>query len=202
MNKAESTKTSPWKKESYQWLAILLVAATLYASGWHTEVIGRLQSILLFTGLFEPATVSPPPAGQTTADYRLSMLSLDGEFHQLKEFEGQTIFMNVWATWCPPCIAEMPNIQKLYDEMPSGDIRFVMLSIDEDPDKVQSFIERKEFTFPVYILSGGLPRSFQSPVVPTTYVIAPDGRIVMKHEGMASYHSEEFQAYLLSISDE
>lgn len=80
----------------------------------------------------------------------------------------------------------MPNIQKLYtDFQDAEDIVFVMLSLDEDPEKARAFMERKEFTMPVYFLAGRQPGVYNSTIVPTTYVISPDGYIVTEKRGMA-----------------
>jgi thiol-disulfide isomerase/thioredoxin len=110
------------------------------------------------------------------------------------------IFLNIWATWCPPCIAEMPNIQRLYEKVGSDDIAFVMLSVDEGGmDKVQKFIQKKGFTFPVYLPDGPLPRAFQSPAIPTTFILSPEGRIVARQEGMAEYDTQEVREFLQSM---
>ncbi|SMO63858.1 TlpA family protein disulfide reductase [Gracilimonas mengyeensis] len=196
--KNKSSKKTALKKELIQWAVILLVAAGLYATGYHAEVIGRLQSVLLYTGILQPDTDASIVHGQT-ADYNMPLLTLDGDRTSLAEFEGKTIFLNFWATWCPPCIAEMPNIQSLYEKVHSKDIVFVMASLDEEPQKARDFVARKGFTFPVYsVLSK--PRSYDSSVVPTTYVIAPDGSIMMEHQGMAKYDTKEFTEFLKAIS--
>lgn len=202
MNKEKDPKKFSWRKELAQWGAILLVGATLYATGLHTEVIGKLQSVVLYTGIFQPDVEDEYPAAFNRANYNLNLIPFNDENITLERFRGKTIFLNIWATWCPPCIAEMPNIQKLYDSVNSDNITFVMLSLDEDPSKAKDFIARKAFTFPVYTLGSAIPRVFSSPVVPTTFVVSPDGRIVLKHEGMAKYNTDEFRAFLTGLSDQ
>lgn len=202
MNSIESkskSKKSTIKKELLQWSVIFVIGAGLYATGYHTEVIGKLQSVLLYTGILQPDTDESIIHGNK-ADYNMPLLTLDGERTSLSEFEGKTIFMNLWATWCPPCIAEMPNIQRLYDDIGDENIVFVMASLDQDPQKARDFIARKGFTFPVYsVLSK--PRIYDSSVVPTTYIISPKGDIVMEHRGMAKYDTDDFKQFLRSISD-
>ncbi|MDZ7805896.1 MAG: TlpA disulfide reductase family protein [Gracilimonas sp.] len=199
MSKKESQKKkSSLKKEITQWVFIFLIGAALYASGYHTEVIGRVQSVLLYTGIMQPDTDASIMHGQR-AEYNMPLLTMDGDRIYLSEFEGKTIFMNLWATWCPPCIAEMPNIQRLYDDINDENIVFVMASLDQDPQKAWDFVERKEFTFPVYSVIAK-PRIYDSSVVPTTYVISPQGDIVMEHQGMAKYDTDEFKEFLKSVS--
>ncbi len=134
-----------------------------------------------------------------TANYNLPLLSLDGDESKLEEFEGKTIFLNFWATWCPPCIAEMPNIQALYESIENDSIQFVMVSLDKDHQKARNYLERKEYTFPVYFLNGRKPGTYNSTVVPTTYVISPDGKIVTERRGMADYNTSGFKEFLRSF---
>jgi thiol-disulfide isomerase/thioredoxin len=191
-------KTSSFKKELIQWGVLFFIAAGLYGTGYHTEVIGKLQSVVLFTGIFQPDVEESIQHGNQ-ADFDMPLLTMNGERTSLSEFEGKTIFLNFWATWCPPCIAEMPNIQALYNELDDENIVFVMASLDRDPQKAWDFTERKEFTFPVYsVLSK--PRVYDTSMVPTTYVISPDGTIAMKHAGMAKYNTDDFRAFLTNLS--
>ncbi|MDZ7608876.1 MAG: TlpA disulfide reductase family protein [Cyclobacteriaceae bacterium] len=117
----------------------------------------------------------------------------------MKDFQGKVIFMNIWATWCPPCIAEMPDIHDLYQEMKNEDIVFVMLSVDDDLQKAIRFVDKKGFEFPVYQLAGPMPMAFESSAIPTTFVISPEGKIVVKKSGMAKYNSKKFREYLLEL---
>ncbi len=192
------SKTSTFKKELLQWTLIFVVGAGLYATGYHTEVIGKLQSVLLYTGIFQPDTEESVIHGNR-ADYNMPLLTIDGKRTSLSEFEGKTIFINFWATWCPPCIAEMPNIQRLYDDTDNENIVFVMASLDDDPQKAWDFIERKGFSFPVFYVIAK-PKIYDTSVVPSTYVISPQGEIVMKHQGMAKYDTDSFKEFLNLVS--
>ncbi|MBO6522851.1 MAG: TlpA family protein disulfide reductase [Balneolaceae bacterium] len=198
---SEPDKKSPnqFKKAVWEWGIILGIFGILYITGLHTEVIGGLQRVLLSTGILRPDTEVDP--GETRkANYNMPLITLDGDRTSLSEFEGKTIFLNFWATWCPPCIAEMPNIQKLYDQLEDEEkVVFVMLSLDEDPEKARAYMDRKEFTMPVYFLAGRQPGVYNSTVVPTTYVISPEGDIVVEKRGMAKYNTDEFRNFLLSL---
>ncbi len=197
-NKTSSKKRRSFKRELIEWGGILSVIGILYFSGLHVPVIGNLQRVLLWTGLMTPDTELPENQYRA-ANYNLPLLSLDGDELMLEEFEGKTIFLNFWATWCPPCIAEMPNIQALYKSVESDSIQFVMVSLDEDHQKARNYLERKEYTFPVYFLNGRKPGAYNSTVVPTTYVISPDGKIVTERRGMADYNTSGFKEFLRSF---
>tara|TARA_R110000868_G_scaffold306734_4_gene568176 strand:- start:47691 stop:48290 length:600 start_codon:yes stop_codon:yes gene_type:complete len=192
-------KPNQLKKAVIEWGVILGVFGILYFTGLHTEVIGGLQRVLLSTGILRPNT-EIDASNFKKANYNMPIISLDGERTSLEDFEGKTIFLNFWATWCPPCIAEMPNIQALYEDISNEEsVVFVMLSLDEDPEVARAFLERKEFTLPVYFLAGRQPGVYNSTVVPTTYVISPEGNIVLEKRGMAKYNTSGFKEFLLSL---
>ncbi len=198
-NDREKKKSGRIKREVIEIAVFLSIAGFLYAMGWHTEVIGTLQRGILATGIFRP-DVSVDESEFVKAEFNMPLITLNGDRTNLREYEGKTIFLNFWATWCPPCIAEMPNIQKLYEDFQdSEDIVFVMLSLDEDPEKARAFMERKEFSMPVYFLAGRQPGVYNSTVVPTTYVISPEGYIVTEKRGMANYNTVSFREFLAGL---
>jgi len=183
------------KKAFKEWGAFVLVLIFLYTTGLYTHVAAFAQTMVLKTGLFD-STAQLDEGPRKKADYSLSMLQLDGTPVKLEAFKGKVIFLNIWATWCPPCRAEMPDIQALYEQLGSENVAFVMLSVDKDRKKVSPFIQKKEFTFPVYHADGPLPQVFYSPSIPTTYIIGKDGTILTKKVGMASYNTKGFRAFL------
>lgn len=192
----KQTGAGRFRRELIEWGLIILIPVVLYITGLHTEVLGRLQQVVLWTGLFQPDTEVPVSERQP-ASYDLELTAMEGDATSLHEFRGKVIFLNYWATWCPPCIAEMPNIQALYSEYGERDeIVFVMVSLDDDREKARAFIRRKGFTFPVYYLESPRPRSLQSNIVPATFVINREGKIVVTREGMADYNTERFKKFL------
>jgi len=200
---ADKKKKRTWKRELIEWGVLIAIAGVLYATGLHTEVIGRMQQVLLWTGIMQPEMQAPEQAS-TKADYQYQLVSLDGErMVNLSDLQGKVVFMNYWATWCPPCVAEMPNIQSLYDKMKSNDnIQFVMVNLDESRNKAEKFINEKGFTFPIYRPASATPKVFQSSTIPTTFVISKDGKIVSTHKGMAKYDTQKFRSYLKKLASE
>jgi thiol-disulfide isomerase/thioredoxin len=186
-----------------------VVAITLYATGLHTEVIGFAQRGLLATGLMNPDVkeiaqvrndehqITNTPT-KIKADFNLELIDAQGRTKSLKDFKGQVIFMNMWATWCPPCIAEMPSIDKLHEEM-GDNVAFVMLSLDQDFKKAKVFNKDKGYDLPIYAAASNLPAMYQSSAIPTTYVIDADGNLALTHKGMADYSDPEFKEFLNSL---
>ncbi|MPR33106.1 TlpA family protein disulfide reductase [Salmonirosea aquatica] len=187
------------------WVVMLVIFGVLYATGLHTEAIGQVQRLILVTGI-KNADVpdsesrgSEATSGPLGASFELA--GLDGKRVPFGSLRGKVVFMNVWATWCPPCLAEMPGIQKLYDSVDTSRIAFVMLSVDEaGREKVKKFIDRKGYTFPVYTPLTGIPPAFQSSAIPTTFILSPEGTLVARQEGMANYNTRKMREFLGSLT--
>jgi thiol-disulfide isomerase/thioredoxin len=160
---------------------------------------GWVQWLFLQTGLFSPQPKTDSPIIQA-ADYNLQVLDLEGNTINLNDLKGKTIFINIWATWCPPCLAEMPGIESLYQKTKQQNIAFVLISVDEDPEVVRKFVSRKKYKFPIYFLQSQLPHLYQHNSIPRTYVISPAGKLVYTHQGIAQYDSPSFHNFLLNLS--
>jgi len=183
------------KRELIEWGGILLVFAFLYFTGLYKDVAGGLQGLILKTGIIKPDTeVNIEDVKQ--ANYNFNVIDAEGNIVNVSEWKEKVIFMNVWATWCPPCIAEMPGINNLYNDINNDDIIFLLLSVDDDFQKAIDFVNRKEFDFPIYTLHSSIPPVYAGKVLPTTYVISPD---VVQKEGMADYDSKSFRSFLNSM---
>lgn len=127
-----------------------------------------------------------PGAIEGEMDYGWSVRGLDGDELSMADTKGKVVFVNVWATWCPPCRVEMPSIQRLCDTIKGEDIAFVLVS-REGAETLRDFVETQGFSMPVYTLVGDMPRVLQTRGIPTTFIISPDGKIVLKHVGAAQW---------------
>lgn len=123
--------------------------------------------------------------------YDWLVYDMDGKAIPLSNFRGKAIFLNFWATWCAPCIAEMPDIQELYDQF--GEEAAFLLVSDEDPERIHNFMKNRGFDMPVYIRRGGVPADLASGSIPVTFVISPDGQIIIRKTGVAKWNSNKMQ---------
>jgi thiol-disulfide isomerase/thioredoxin len=186
------------KRDFIEWGVIICIGAILYFTGLHTQVIGTLQGFVLETGIIRPDISEEKPVGY--ADYGFVLMDSDGNQLRGEQLNGKVVFMNFWATWCPPCIAEMPDINDLYLEMNENEnLKFIMISLDDDFNKAINFVKRKEFDFEIYRFVTPIPETYASKVIPTTYVISSNKEIVVKKEGMAKYDSRSFKNFLKSL---
>lgn len=187
-----------WKKEFKSWGIILAVFAFLYFTGLITPIMGGLQSLLLSTGIIKPKITLVDKTNKTF-DYTGRFQDLDGNMVSLDDYRGKTVFINLWATWCPLCRAEMPHISELYKKVKDTEnLEFLMIALDKEMSKSKDFIDKKDFSFPVVHASYGLNASLQSQSIPTTLVVNPDGEIVFYQEGMSNFDTEEFRNFLIS----
>tara|TARA_B110000259_G_scaffold117368_1_gene133571 strand:+ start:539 stop:1147 length:609 start_codon:yes stop_codon:yes gene_type:complete len=122
--------------------------------------------------------------------------------HSLSEFKGQVIFLNFWATWCPPCRAELPSITNLYHKMENKEgIKFLFLSYEKH-EVVNVFAADFGTDIPFSFLTFKVPGELNPPGLPTTFVIDKSGRIVSQTNGMANWDSEDFILQLESLIKE
>lgn len=193
--------TLPRLSTALQWLLVLACGVVL-ATDLRPLVLGRLQQGLLATGLWRPTLPAPaaagPPARPTVASPSpaLTLRGLDGRLLSLQELRGKAVLVNLWASWCPPCVAEMPGLQALYEKVDKRKVAFVLISLDENPAKAQRLVQRRGYTMPVYFPTASLPAPFDTESIPTTVLLGPDGQVAARHEGMADYDTPAFQAAL------
>ncbi|NVK49646.1 MAG: TlpA family protein disulfide reductase [Cyclobacteriaceae bacterium] len=187
-----------WKKEIKSWGLILAFFAFLYFTGLLPVVQGALQSVLLSTGLIKPNLERVDLTNQEF-DYRGTFQDFNGKTVRLSDYKGKTIFINLWASWCGPCRAEMPHISELYKSVQDQkNLEFLMIGVDNDFQKSKNFIEGKSWSFPAVHASYGLNKSLLSESIPTTLVVNPEGKIVFYQEGMSNFNTDEFRNFLIN----
>jgi thiol-disulfide isomerase/thioredoxin len=131
------------------------------------------------------------------ADYTWSLLDLDDRPVPFSRFKGKTVFLNLWATWCGPCVREMPSIARLAQDprLKGKSIEFVCVSVDNSSDVVRQFLAaRPEWTMTV-LRADKIAPVFSTDGIPATFLIAADGRIAANVIGGAEWdeaHVVEF----------
>lgn len=101
-----------------------------------------------------------------------------GITHTLSNYKGKVVFLNFWATWCPPCRMEMPDIEKLYKEYGKNKKDVIFLGVNDEGEKqLKSFFEENKYTFPTVIAEEALLRKYYIRAYPTTFIIDKNGNI-------------------------
>lgn len=132
------------------------------------------------------------------ADSSFRVTALDGTDATLGELRGRTVFFNVWATWCLPCIAEMPSIEALRASLADTNVVFVLVA-NQDAGHVKKFAVEKGFDLPFYSCEGDLPEDLRPGIIPTTYIIDPAGRIVYRHAGSADWNDDRTRVFFQDL---
>lgn len=123
-------------------------------------------------------------------DYDFTLEDLEGNQVTLSELKGKKVFLNFWATWCPPCKAEMPDMEKLYQETKESDLVILAVNVGEDKKTVQDFIANNNYNFPVLLdTKGDVSRLYQVSGIPTSYFIGTNGLLDSGHTGAMPYES-------------
>ncbi|GIT10031.1 MAG: hypothetical protein Ct9H300mP24_4660 [Candidatus Neomarinimicrobiota bacterium] len=200
------------KLANYQGLLIILVGALAYLSytnynleqdleeykGYYkTIAIKYVQEIMDKPELSAP---DPEEMEVTTIDFESNMLlfnDLEGNEFSLRNFENKVLFINYWATWCNPCLAEMPNMAELYNQYKENDnIVFLYLS-KEDADTIIDYIPKDDSLgqLPIYkvVTDDDL---FSTRGIPTTFIVNRNGEIVIKDVGSAVWNDQSVVDYL------
>lgn len=121
--------------------------------------------------------------GEEAPDFTLT--NLEGEQVNLSDFRGQGVFINFWASWCNPCKAEMPDIEKQYQLMKDLGIVVLAVNIEESHLAVSTFVKRNNLSFPVLLdVDKSVTNRYGVGPIPTSFFIDKDGIVVSKIERM------------------
>jgi len=177
-------------------LTLILIGFLQVTGLWGSASAGA-QMLVLKTGVLNvdaEAEKSPAPF-----DYNFTIKDLKGNKVSFDQYKGKVVFINLWATWCGPCKAEMPGIQSLSEKLKDEPIEFVMLSVDKEAalPKVTSYLEKNQYTFPVFMPHGYVPDQLQVPSIPTTFIISKEGKIVLKEVGTRNYDTRKMVKFLV-----
>ncbi len=131
-------------------------------------------------------------------DYDWNLIAADKAIN-LKQSKGKVTLINIWATWCPPCVAEMPSLQSLYDSY--GDqVDFYFVTAEEQ-EIVDRFMKKKGYTIPIYLQRFSPPAQLEERSIPTTFLIGKEGKIVIRKIGAADWNSESTRAIVQELLD-
>lgn len=130
-------------------------------------------------------------------DFKL--MDLNGKNVSLSDFKGKKVLLNFWATWCPPCRAEMPDIEKLYQENKDSDLVILGVNLGEDTQTVKSFIDKNKYNFNILLDSDqAVAIKYNIVSIPTSFFIDKEGNIVYKKVGAMSIEEMRDNVNLLN----
>jgi thiol-disulfide isomerase/thioredoxin len=178
----------------YRRLALAAAAGTLAATVWPRKPFaGSLPPLAESLGQVSPP--EDPPDGV--------FVTQDGTSHRLAEFKGRGMVVNMWATWCVPCVAEMPSLEALSKTLAPEDIAVLPLSSDRGGgNAVEAWYQTHGITALPVLLDpkGALARAFNARGIPTTVIINTAGQVVARLEGAADWASPEAAALIQKLT--
>ena len=179
-------------------IAAVAMAAFVIAMFFSPELKGKVIQGLMRVGLFQP-DVKPDVNVKSSASAAgdAAFRDKNGVVVQLSDLKGKVVFLNFWASWCPPCIAEMPSIDKLHTKYKNQDgIVFLMVDVDGKIESSLDFMRKRDFKLPVYVPASATPVSYFSGSMPTTVILNKSGDIVFQHIGAADYTSSHISTLI------
>ena len=139
----------------------------------------------------------PVPAGAW--DYEMEATDLSGQPVSFSSFEGKVLVLNFWATWCAPCVAEMPSLQRMLEKTSDLDVHLACVT-REPAETVGRFLEKREMGLPIYLTDTDPPECFKGRGIPATFVLDKNGMIVMRHFGAARWDADEVVTFLRGLA--
>jgi len=146
---------------------------------------------ILNSSISEPKELRNASAKVTYAGFILK--SEDGTLIDSSALQNKVVFINFWASWCPPCRAEFPSVQKLYDHYKSNpNMVFLTVNLDDNTALGKAYLKEKGFTVPFLVPAGNIPGTLYNGSLPTTVVLDKKGEIRLHHKGLADYSKSSF----------
>ena len=178
---------------------VLVVVIVVFGVLLFTSIGGRARR---YFGVFiSEITVASKENEQLPLEtYDWQLKNFEGRKMQFEKYKGRVIFLNFWATWCKPCIKELPDIQELYKDY-GKDVVFILLT-QEESSKVNTFIKKTGLNLPVYYPSTPVPDVLFSKTVPATYIINKTGQIILAETGAADWNNQKTRLILEGLISE
>ena len=142
---------------------------------------------------FSPSTIKVEKREQLIS-YNWNLKGLNTTSIDFNQVKDKVVFVSFWATWCPPCRAEMPSIQELYNDY-KDKIEFVFVS-SEDWNVISDFYKKNNYKLPTYNPQSKRPEQFNSETIPATFIVDKKGAIVMEKKGPANWNSAKVRSLL------
>ncbi|MDX1375539.1 MAG: TlpA disulfide reductase family protein [Burkholderiales bacterium] len=153
------------------------------------------------------ALLAPPGAAAqaltpwtTGATPPLALTALDGRQHSLADYRGRVVLVNFWATWCAPCRAEMPSLERLRRSLEAEPFVLLAVNVGEDAAAVRAFAERVPMGFPLLLdRDAQASRDWRARALPTTFIVGPEGRIRYQAVGERDWADADIRARLRAL---
>ena len=170
-------------------------------AAWRTVRWTALVTALSLAGVPGPAAAAgtlAPGTGQPAPP--LALRDLDGREIRLETFRGRTVVVNFWATWCAPCVAEMPSLARLREKLAASGVEVIGVNLQENAARIRPFAERLGLDFPIVRdHDGSASKAWGARVFPSTFVVSPDQRIALVAIGEIDWDAPDIEARVRAV---
>lgn len=185
------------KSKFSNFLFIVLIALVLIPQ---TRLFLQVQinKLKISSNMFKPSRIATQDQLQVSPfDYKVSLL--DGINVNSPVGKGKVTFISYWATWCGPCIAELPGLEKLYADY-GNRVNFLFIT-NEKPSTVQGFLNKRKLNIPAVNSRMSTPEVLFEKSIPTNYIIDKKGNIIVKEQGAVDWNAQEIREILDNLLD-
>ena len=173
------------------WSTVIMIAVLILLWG-SPDAKAWVMRQMISTGLFN-SKIEEKTEESSLVPPNFSVKNENGEITETSQLRGKVVFINFWASWCPPCRAEFPSVQKLYDRYRSNeDMVFLTVNLDDEIILGKKYLQKEKFTIPFLVPNSSIPKELYSGSLPTTVILDKTGKIRMHHSGMADYSKDSF----------
>jgi len=184
------------KKSLIVLIAVIIIGVSIFTVRNYNSSISKTNPSVENNTSTKPLGINPNLIKTKAIDFKLK--DLNGEELSLSDLKGKKVFLNFWATWCPPCKAEMPEIEKLYEETKDSDLVIVAVEIGEPLTTVKSFIDSNKYNFKVLLDSDqSVASKYGISSIPTSFFIDAEGNIISKRIG--AMNIDQMKAYIKTL---
>ncbi|MBC9795284.1 TlpA family protein disulfide reductase [Sinomicrobium weinanense] len=176
-------------KQQMSNLALLLFAVLILFTPAGTTVKIWVNRLIAFS-----PSETPVEDRDNIGSYNWDLRSADGKIYDFNAARDKVVLVNFWATWCPPCLAEMPDMQRLYESY--GNKVVFLFVTGEDMGEVKEFLGKKKWNLPVYTPMTRAPEKMYSSSIPATWILDKKGNMVVQKKGAADWDSDKVKALL------
>ncbi|WP_288096342.1 TlpA disulfide reductase family protein [Hydrotalea sp.] len=187
------------KKNAFTILMVIAVGILLVSPDAKSFVLRQLMATGLFNASIDKRDVDISNKVNTDFDFS----DIKGNLQNTSSLRGKVVFINFWASWCPPCRAEFPSIETLYTKFKDRpDIFFLTINEDSELATGKAYLDKEKFSIPMYQSKGNVPEKVYSGALPTTIVLDKTGKIRFHHTGFANYASDKFVKQIEELINE
>lgn len=173
------------------WSTVIMIAVLILL--WvNPDAKAWVMRQMISTGLFN-SKIEEKTEKSSLVPPNFSVKNENGEITETSLLRGKVVFINFWASWCPPCRAEFPSVQKLYDRYRSNEnMVFLTVNLDDEIILGKKYLQKEKFTIPFLVPNSSIPKQLYSGSIPATTILDKTGKIRMHHSGMADYSKASF----------